>query len=177
MSVIVLTIFVILAGVITYTSSQRLVTSARVVAACFIMTVLEGSIAIVENRETILHQWNFPAVLHLPFLSNKRATDVQNPALNPDSLAASQTFNKEDHLFLDEILGKQGQDLQRIQTVDKAGILGFRNEPALRAELAVNTAEAGLPAPVARGETVKRAELVIHDQTLKRAVLVRARQR
>jgi hypothetical protein len=180
MSVIVLTIFVILAGVIVYASSQRLVTSARLVAACFVMAVLASAITMVENREAIFHQWSFSAALRFPFFSDKRAAAIQSPAAldrGPDSLAATEGLNKEDHLFLDEILAKQSRDPQRIQSVDKAGVLEFQNEPALRAELAVNTAKAGLPTPITRRETVKRAELVIHDQTLKRAELVPSRQR
>ena len=44
------------------------------------------------------------------------------------------------------------------------GIIGSGNEPVLKAELVINTAE------------VKRAELVTHKETVKRAELVRSRQ-
>jgi hypothetical protein len=92
-----------------------------------------------------------------------------------------QSISEEDHNFLDEILQKQNQDGRQqdkpapthVQN-DKAGIIGSGNEPVLKGELVINTAEVKRSDPVTHKETVKRAQLVTHNETFKRAELVRS---
>jgi hypothetical protein len=116
--------------------------------------------------------------------SDRRALNIPNPTNDPGSVAyiAFQSITKEDHNFLDEILQKQNQDGRQqdkpapthVQN-DKAGIIGSGNEPVLKGELVINTAEVKRSDPVTHKETVKRAQLVTHNETFKRAELVRSR--
>ena len=85
----------------------------------------------------VVQSGDFPAVLHH----------------HADPLA--RDIRAEDSKFLDDLVQKQNQD---------TGMIGSGNEPVLKAELVINTAE------------VKRAELVTHKETVKRAELVRSRQ-
>jgi hypothetical protein len=171
MSFALLTLLVLLVGVVTYLLSKPLVISVRVVGACALMISLEAFI--VQNRETIA-QGNSSGAWRFPIFSDKRAPNVPTSTDDPGPAAyfTFQSISKEDRHFLDEILRKQNEDGQpqvkplptQNRNFGKAGIIGSGNEPALRAELVINTAE------------VKRAEPVTHTQTVKRAELVRSRQ-
>jgi hypothetical protein len=172
MSIISLTVLVLLAGVMTYMSLQRLVRPVRVVGACVLMVSLTAFI--IQNRETIAHQGNSSGAPGFPIFSDKRTVNVPDPTPDPGPVAylTFESISKEDRNFLDEILQKQNQDAQQqgkpapaqVQHIGKSGINGAGNKPVLKAELAVNTAE------------VKRSEPVTHKETVKRAELVRSRQ-
>ena len=172
MSIILFTVLVLLVGVVTYTLLKPLVRPVRVVGACVLMVSLAAFI--VQNRETIARQGNSSEASHFPIFSDKRALKVPNPTDGPGPVAdvTFQSISKEDHIFLDEILQKQNQDGQQqgkpaptqVQNIGKAGIIGSGNEPVLKAELVINTAE------------VKRSESVTHKETVERAELVRSRQ-
>jgi hypothetical protein len=173
MSITLLTVLVLLVGVAAYMLSKRLVRPVRVFGACVLMISLAAFI--VQNRETIAYQGNSSSASRLPIFSDKSASYVPNPTLDAGSVAyvTLQSISKEDHKFLDEILQKQNQDGQpqgkpaptQIRNGGKAGIIGSGNERVLRAELVVNTAE------------VRRTEPVTHKETVKRAELIRSRQR
>jgi hypothetical protein len=172
MSIALLTLLVLLVGVVTYLLSKPLVIPVRVVGACALMISLEAFI--VQNRETIAQQGNSSGAWRFPIFSDKRAPNVPTSTGDPGPAAyfTFQSISKEDRQFLDEILRKQNEDGQpqvkplptQNRNFGKAGMIGSGNEPALRAELVINTAE------------VKRAEPVTHTQTVKRAELVRSRQ-
>lgn len=172
MSIILLTVLVLLVGVMTYMLLKRLVRPVRVVGACVLMVSLAAFI--IQNRETIARPGNF---------SDQLARNVPNPTDDHGSVAyvTFQSISEEDHNFLDEILQKQNQDGRQqdkpapthVQN-DKAGIIGSGNEPVLKGELVINTAEVKRSDPVTHKETVKRAQLVTHNETFKRAELVRS---
>jgi hypothetical protein len=94
---------------------------------------------------------------------------------------AFKRISEEDHNFLDEILQKQNQDGQQqdkpapthVQK-DKAGIIGSGDEPVLKGELVINTADVKRSDPATHKETVKRAQLVTHNETFKRAEMIRS---
>ena len=172
MSIALLTVLVLLLGVVTYILFEPLVRPVRVIGACIIMISLAAFI--VQNREIFAHQGNSSDALRFPIFSDKRAPKVPTPSDGPGPVedVRLQSISKEDHNFLDEILRKQNQDGQQQgepapsenRNIGKAGIIGSGNEPVLKAELVINTAE------------VKRAELVTHKGAVKRAELVRSRQ-
>jgi hypothetical protein len=153
---------------------KRLVRPVRVVGACVIMVSLAAFI--IQNRETISRRAIF---------SDRPALNIPNPTNDPGSVAyiGFQSITKEDHNFLDEILQKQNQSGQQqdkpaptqVQS-DKAAIIGSGNEPVLKGELVINTAEVKRSDPVTHKEIVKRAQLVTHNDTFKRAELVRSGQ-
>ena len=173
MSIILLTVLVLLVGVVAYMLLKRLVTPVRVVGASVLMVSLAAFI--IQNRETIGRRAIF---------SDRRALNIPNTPNDPGSVAyiAFQSITKEDHNFLDEILQKQNQDGQQqdkpaptqVENVYKAGMIGSSNEPVLKGELVINTAEVKRSDPVTHKETVKRAQLVTHNETFKRAELVRS---
>jgi len=160
MSIILLTMIVLLAGAVTYMLLKRLVRPVRVVGTCVLIVFLAALIAIVQNRETIFHDPK--GVAYVTF----------------------QNINKEDHNFLDEILKKQNRDGQQqvspapaqVQNIGKTGFVGSSNEPDLKAELVLNTAEVRRSESITTKVTVKRAQLVTHNETVKRAELVRSKQ-
>ncbi len=158
MSIILLTMIVLLAGTVTYMLLKRLVRPVRVAGTCVLMGFLAAFIVIVQNRATILH--DFKGVAYVPF----------------------QSINKEDHNFLDEMLKKQNRDGQQqvspaqAQNIGKTGFVGSKNEPDLKAELVINTAEVRRSESITPKVTVKRAQLVTHNETVKRAELVRSKQ-
>ena len=168
MSITLLTVLVLLVGVVTYILFKSLVKPVRVVGACVLMISLAAFI--VQSRETIVHQGNSSGAWRFPFFSDKPAPNVQTPTgdAGPEADVTFQSISKEDRNFLDEIFRKQNQDGQRQgqtaptqnRNIGKAGIIGSVNEPVLRAELVINTAEAKRAEPVTRKETVRRAELV-----------------
>ena len=172
MGITVLTVLVLLVGLVTYRLSKPLVGPVRLVGACVLMISLAA--LIVQNREIIAHQGDSSGAWHFPIFSDERAPNVPTQTHDPGPVAYAtfQSISKEDHNFLDEILQKQNQDGQQqdkpaptqTRNMGKAGIIGSGNEPVLKAELVINTAE------------VKRAELVTHKETVKRAELVRSRQ-
>ena len=169
--VTLLTVSVLLVGVVTYILFKPLVRPVRVIGACVLMIFLA---AFIENREIIAHQGNSSDALRFPIFSDKRAPKVPTPTDGPGPVddVTFQSISKEDHNFLDEILRNQNQAGQQQgepapsenRNIGKAGIMGSGNEPVLKAELVINTAE------------VKRAELVTHKGAAKRAELVRSRQ-
>ena len=160
---------------------KRLVSPVRVVGACVLMVSLAAFI--IQNRETIARQGNFSAASRFPSFSDKRARNVPNPNDDHGSVAyvTFQRISEEDHNFLDEILQKQNQDGQQqdkpapihVQK-DKAGIIGSGDEPVLKGELVINTAEVKRSDPATHKETVKRAQLVTHNETFKRAEMIRS---
>ena len=173
MSIILLTVLVLLIGAVAYMLLKRLVRPVRVVGACVLMVSLAAFI--IQNRETIARQGIF---------SDKRARNVPNSTDDSGSVAyvTFQSISEEDHNFLTEILQKQNQDGQQqdkpaptqVENVYKAGMIGSSNEPVLKGELVINTAEVKRSDPVTHKETVKRAQLVTHNETFKRAELVRS---
>jgi hypothetical protein len=170
MSITLVTVLVLLVGVVAYILFKPLVRPVRVVGACVLMISLAAFI--VQNRETVVPQGNASGAWLFPIFSDKRAPNVATPAHDPgpEAYTTFQSISKEDHNFLDEILRKQNQDGEQLpapiqnRNIGKAGIIGASNEPVLKAELVINTAE------------VKRAEPVTHKETVKRAELVRSRQ-
>jgi hypothetical protein len=175
MGITVLTVLVLLVGLVTYRLSKPLVGPVRVVGACVLMISLAA--LIVQNREIIAHQGNSSGAWHFPIFSDKRAPNVPTQTHDPGPVgyATFQSISKEDHNFLDEILQKQNQDGQQqdkpaptqTRNMGKAGIIGSGNEPVLKAELVINTAE------VNNTGEVKRSEPETHKETVKRAELVR----
>src|SRR5208282_6113467 len=172
MSITLLTVLVLLLGVVTYILFKPLVRPVRLIGVCVLMFSLAAFI--VQNREIIAHQGNSSDAWRFPIFSDKRAPKVPTPTDGPGPVddVTFQSISKEDHNFLDEISRKQNQDGQQQgkpappenRNNGETGIIGSGNEPVLKAELVINTAE------------VKRAELVTHKETVKRAELVRARQ-
>ena len=166
MSIILLTVLVLFVGVVTYMLLKRLVRPVRVVGACVLMVSLAAFI------------------IQIPIFSDKRARNVPNSTDDSGSVAyvTFQSISEEDHNFLTEILQKQNQDGQQqdkpaptqVENVYKAGMIGSSNEPVLKGELVINTAEVKRSDPVTHKETVKRAQLVTHNETFKRAELVRS---
>jgi hypothetical protein len=175
MGITVLTVLVLLVGLVTYRLSKPLVGPVRVVGACVLMISLAA--LIVQNREIIADQGNSSGAWHFPIFSDKRAPNVPTQTHDPGPVAYAtfQNISKEDHNFLDEILQKQNQDGQQqgkpaptqTRNMGKAGIIGSGNEPVLKAELVINTAE------VNNTGEVKRSEPETHKETVKRAELVR----
>ena len=186
MSVILFIVLVLLAGAVTYRVLHVLVTSVRVLGACVLMFSLAAFILQNQIRETIAHQGNAPGASRFSIFSDKGTLNDSDPIHDPRSVAyvIFQNFSREDHDFLDEILQKQNQDGSlpgkpaptRVQKIGKAGLIGPGNEPLLKGELVINTAEAKRSEPITHKETVKRAQLVIHNETFKRAELVRSSQ-
>jgi len=172
MSITLLTVLVLLLGVVTYILFKPLVRPVRLIGACVLMFSLAAFI--VQNREIIAHQGNSSDAWRFSIFSDKRAPKVPTPTDCPGPVGdvTFQSISKEDHKFLDEISRKQNQDGQQQgkpappenRNIGETGIIGSGNEPVLKAELVINTAE------------VKRAEPVTHKETVKRAELVRARQ-
>ncbi len=158
MSILLLTIIVLSAGAVTYMLLKRLVRPVRVVGTCVLIVLLATFIAIVQNRETIFHH-------------SKGAASV-----------TFQTISEEDHNFLNETLQKQGGQQQanpaptKFQNIGRSRLAGSSNEPDLKAELVINTAEVGRSEPITPKVTVKRAQLVTHNETVRRAELVRSKQ-
>jgi len=186
MSIILFAVLVLLVGAVTYRLLHVLVTSVRVLGACVLMVSLAAFILQNQIRETIVHQGNSSGASRFPISSDKGTLNESDPIHDPRSVAyvIFQNFSREDHDFLDEILQKKSQDgsLQgkpaptRVQKIGKAGLIGPGNEPVLKGELVINTAEAKRSEPITHKETVKRAQLVIHSETFKRAELVRSSQ-
>jgi hypothetical protein len=172
MSIALLTVIVLLVGVVSYILFKPLIGPVRVIGACVLMISLAAFI--IQNRETIAHQGNSSDAWRFPIFSDKRAQKVPTPIDDPGpaDYVTFQSTSKKDHDFLDEILREQNQEgqqqgkpeLTQNRSIGKNGIIGSGNEPVLKAELVINTAE------------VKRAELVTHKETVKRAELVRSRQ-
>ena len=170
MSIALLTVLVLLTGVVTYILFKPLIIPVRVIGACVLMISMAAFI--IQNRETIAHQGNSSDAWRFPIFSDKRAPKDPTDDPGPADYLTFQGISKEDHDFLDEILRKQNQEgqqqgkpeLTQNRSIGKNGIIGSGNEPVLKAELVINTAE------------VKRAELVTHKETVKRAELVRSRQ-
>jgi hypothetical protein len=184
MSINPLTFSVLVAGVVTYTLSKRLVAQVRVVAACVVMISLTALVLIVGNLRTAVPPANSFQTSTLPVLSGQGALVVPNST--PESglavdLLLQRTF-EEDNNFLEEIVEKQKQDRKtmptRVQNSSKPRIMGSAKDRMrlLRAELAVNTAGAGRSEPLMHKETVKRAQLVTHAETFKHVEAARTRQ-
>jgi hypothetical protein len=169
MSITLLTVFVLLVGVVTYLLLKRLVTGVRVVASCVLMVFLAAFVAIGQNREMIAHQKNSSVASRSPTSADERPLNIPNPGDDPrgEAYVNFERVSKEDHNFLDEILQKPSQDGQKHHAANRRG---------LKADLALNTSEAKHSEQVTRKETVKRAQLVIHNETLKHSGLVRSIQ-
>ena len=175
MSIALLTVIVLLVGVVSYILFKPLIGPVRVIGACVLMISLAAFI--IQNRDTIAHQGNSSDAWRFPIFSDKRAQKVPTPIDDPGpaDYVTFQSTSKKDHDFLDEILQKQNQDGQQqgkpaptqTRNMGKAGIIGSGNEPILKAELVVNTAE------VNNTGEVKRSEPETHKETVKRAELVR----
>jgi hypothetical protein len=181
MSITLLAVLVFLVGVVTYTLLRVLVRSVRVIGACAVMISLAAFM--VQIRATIALQGDSSDASALTISSAKPTPGVPNPTRDVGSNVLLESISREDHDFLEEILEKRSQDGQQqalpaptqVQNIGKAGV-GSGNEPALKAELVMNTAEGKRSEAAARKETVKRARLVIPNGTFKRAELVRSRQ-
>jgi hypothetical protein len=144
MSIVLLTVLVLLVGVVTYILSKPLIGPVRVIGACVLMISMAAFI--IQNRETIAHQGNSSDAWRFPIFSDKRAQKVPTPTDNPGpaDYVTPQSVSKEDHDFLDEILRKQNQgqpEPTQNRSIGKNGIIGSGNEPVLKAELVINTAE------------------------------------
>jgi hypothetical protein len=174
MSVILLTALVLLVGAVTYRLFDRLVRPVRVGAVCFLMVSLVAFILQIRT-----HQGK---TSDLPVSSDEHASNVPNPNDDPGSAAylTFQRTSQEDQDFLNEILRHQDQQGKRsstkVQTVDKAGIIGSGDGAVLKGELVANSGGVKRSEPVAHKETVKRAQLVTHSEVLKRAQLVQSRE-
>jgi hypothetical protein len=163
-----LTVLLLLVGLVAFWQLERLVTWARVAAACMLMILLAGFILFVQNMETIGQHWNFAAVRPLSFLFGDHTKNLPRPApdLAPALNFALQALSREDHLFLDELLRKLNEDAQPPgksapgQYIRRTGIVGSDDESLLKAELAINSAEIKRAEAGNRKETVKRAQLV-----------------
>jgi hypothetical protein len=174
MSILLLTVFVPLVGLVTYLLLQALVRSVRIVLACLLMAFLAIFTLLLQSREAITHWRQSPDTSDSPGSSDQRTAAALNPAIDPGRAAyvTLQSISKEDHDFLDKILQKDDQDGQahgkpapaRVQDISKAGIAGSSDEPVLRAELVINTGEG------------KRSEAVNHHETFKHPELARSRQ-
>lgn len=182
MSITLLTVLVLMFGLGTYVLLNRLIRSVRIVAACVLVVFLAS--LILQVRQTIARLGNSSGAPGFSIFSDERTPNVPNPTGDPSRVAdvTFQKISKEDHNFLDEILQKQKAQQQakpghiHAQNVSKAGMTASGDEPVLKAELAVNSAETKRSEATAHRETVKRAQLVTHDETFKRAELVRSRQ-
>ncbi len=168
MSILLLAVLVLLVGGVTYTLLSPLVRPVRVIGACALM--LSMAAFIVKNRDVIPHQGNFSGAGPFPIFSDQRAPDVPNPSRDAgrEAYGTFQSISQEDQNFLDDILQRQNQDDQQqgkpapsqAQIIGKVGNSGSGNEPVLKGELVINTAEAKRSKPLTHKETVKRAELV-----------------
>jgi hypothetical protein len=181
MSITLLTVLVFLVGVVTYMLLKVLVRPVRVVGACTVMISLAAFM--VQIRATIALQADSSDASALTISSAKPTLGVPNPTQDVGPNVMLESISREDHDFLEEILEQRSQDGQQqalraptqVQNIGKAGV-GSGNEPALKAELVMNTAEGKRSEAATHKETVKRARLVIPNGTFKRAELVRSRQ-
>jgi hypothetical protein len=182
MSIFWLIVSALLVGVAIYRLFYTLVESVRLVAACASMAVF---IVIVQNLETISHKWNSADALPAPFFSDERAGNVANPNEHPDFVTdvAFQSIIREDQSFLDEYtqaLSRTGQS-PRIPTpnpaMEKDGIVRAGDESRLKTELAVTALRVKRGVLVPHKETVKRAQLVMQNESSKHPELVRSGQR
>jgi hypothetical protein len=181
MSITLLTVLVFLVGVVTYMLLKVLVRPVRVVGACTVMISLAAFM--VQIRATIALQADSSDASALTISSAKPTLGVPNPTQDVGPNVMLESISREDHDFLEEILEQRSQDGQQqalraptqVQNNGKAGV-GSGNEPALKAELVMNTAEGKRSEAATHKETVKRARLVIPKGTFKRAELVRSRQ-
>jgi hypothetical protein len=182
MNILWLAALVLLVGIVTYRILKPLVVPVRVVGTGILMLLVAA--LIVHIRASIAHQGNDSGALRFSNLSDPRALNVANPAYDPGFAAdeAFQTVSKEDRLFLDAILRDEARERQgrpapaQVQDIGRAGLLDSPNEPILKAELVINTAEVRRAELVTHPETVRRAQLVTHNEPFKRAELVRTRQ-
>jgi hypothetical protein len=184
MSILLLTVPVLLAGVVTYRLLSRLVQPVRVLVVCLLMVSLAAFI--LQSRELFALLVKSSDLLGVPTFSLQRAPGVPNPTDEPGSRAyfGFQSISQEDQNFLDEILQHQNRDDQKqgnrtrtqVQAVGEAGIIGCGNESVLKGELVINSAEGKHSEPSPHKETVKRAQLVAHNEMFKRAQLVRAKR-
>jgi hypothetical protein len=184
MSITSLTVLILLVGVIAYLLLNVLVKPVRVVAACLLMVAIAAFI--IQNREMFALQGIFAGGQGFSIFSEKRTQYVPNPINDPEADVTFQGISKEDRDFLDEIVQKRNQNdppgdtpgSTPIQKVRKEGIVGSgNNQPAPKAELAIDPSEVNRSGPVAHKETVKRAQLITRNESIKRAELVRSTQR
>jgi hypothetical protein len=188
MSIALLTILVLLVGTMAYALSKAFVRPVRVVGTCLLMLSLAA--LMIRSREIIGLLGIPPDISALPIFSGGRTPSGLNPTEEPGS-ASDDTFqglSKQDHLFLNEIFREQDRGGERPAIPARAEVQGLEkprpgdlgkarpDEPAMRAELVMNTAETKRSELITHRETVKRAQLVTHNETLKRAELVRSRQ-
>jgi len=188
MSIALLTILVLLAGTVAYALSKAFVRPVRVVGSCLLMLSL--ATLMIRSREIIGLLGIPPDISALPIFSGGLTPSSPNPPEETGSAADQrfQGFSKEDHLFLNEIFREHDRGGERpaipapavVQGLDKPRPGGpgkaRPDEPAMRAELVMNTAETKRSELITHRETVKRAQLVTHSETLKRAEPVRSRQ-
>jgi hypothetical protein len=181
MSITFLTVLVFLVGVVTYMLLRVLVRPVRVVGACAVMISLAAFM--IQIRATIALQGDSSDASALTISSARPTRGIPNPAQDIGSNVLLESISREDHEFLEEIPEKPRQEGQQqaspaptqVHNIGKAGV-GSRYEPALKAELVMNTAEGKRSEAATHKETVKRARLVIPNGTFKRAELVRSRQ-
>jgi hypothetical protein len=184
MSILLLTFLVLLVGAVTYRLFDRLVRPVRLLVVCLLMVSLAAFI--LQSREIFARLMTFPGAFGFPTFSDKHALSVPNPTGDPGSetYVRFQSISQQDQNFLDEILQNQSADDQKqghrtrtqVQTVDKTGIVGSGDVSVLKGELVVNSAGGKRSEPIARKEVVKRAQLVTHNETLKRVHQGRSKQ-
>jgi hypothetical protein len=184
MSILLLTFLVLLVGAVTYRLFDRLVRPVRLSVVCLLMVSLAAFI--LQSREIFAQLMTSPGAFGFPTFSDKHAPSVPNPIGDPGSIAyvGFQSISQQDQNFLDEILQNQNADDQKqgqrartqVQTVDKTGIVGSGDESVLKGELVVNSAGGKRSEPIARKQAVKRAQLVNHNEMLKRVHQGRSKQ-
>jgi hypothetical protein len=180
MSILLVTFFVLLVGIVTYRLFDRLVRSVRLFVVCLLMVSLAA--LILQSREIFAQLVKSPSAFAFPTFSEKRAPSVQNPTDDPGSVAyvGFQSISQKDQSFLDEILQNQNVDDQkqgqRTRTQVQTGIVGSGGESVLKGELVINSAGGKRSEPIAHKETVKRAQLVNHNETVKRVHQGRSKQ-
>jgi hypothetical protein len=169
MSILLLTFLVLLVGAVTYRLFDRLVRPVRLLVVCLITVSLAAFI--LQSREIFAQLVKSPSAFGFPTFSDQPAPSVPNSTGDPGSVAyvRFQSISQQDQNFLDEILQNQNADDQ------KQG-RRTRDESVLKGELVVNSAGGKRSEPIARKETVKRAQLVNHNETIKRVHQGRSKQ-
>jgi hypothetical protein len=176
MGVLLLTFLVLAVGAVTNRLFDRLVKPVRLFMVCLLMVFLAAFI--LQSREIFAQLVRLPGAFGLPSFPDKRALGVSNPTVDPGSVAyvRFQSISQQDQSFLDEILQNQNADDQKqgqrtrtqVQMADQKAIVGPGGESVLKGELVINSAGGKRSEPIPRKEAVKRAQLVTHNEMLKR---------
>jgi hypothetical protein len=170
MSIPWLTVLLPLVGLVTYLLLPVLVQPVRIAFACLLMALPVVVTIALQSRQTMTPREKSPDTFDRYATSDGHTDTPQDPTLDPRQVAyvTFQRNSKEDHDFLDQILQNEYQASQprgkpastRVPNIRKVGIIGSGDEPVLRAELVINTAEGKRPEAGNRHETFKRPELV-----------------